>query len=167
MNTDSDIKRLLEILNQASRSLPSTLQRDWFSPELFQCRSERSCDYLQEIRDNLQKLSQLSAQSTSYVWLMEHVDAQLNAFIQAIYRAKRPAKAAFVDRHAEKTSRATQLQLELAKHHEYERRLTDNLRQAQAAVESEGKYEHVIACQQRLLRCQRAIAGIEKRIEHT
>ena len=167
MNTDSDFKRLLEILDQASRSMPETLQRDWFSPEVFQCRSEKSCDYLHEIRDNLQKLSQLSEQSSSYLWLLEHTDAQLNAFIQAIYRAKRPPKKAFVDHHAEKTSHATKLQVELAKHHEYERRLTDNLRQAQAAPESEGKHAQVIACQQRLLRCQRAIAHIERKIERT
>ena len=166
MNTDSDFKRLLEILDQASTSMPTTLQQEWFSPELFQCRSENSCDYLHEIRDNLQKLSQLSEQSSSYPWLLEHTDAQLNAFIQAIYRAKRPPKQAFVDRHAEKASRATKLQLELAKHHEYERRLTDNLRQAQAATESEGRHAHVIACQQRLSRCQRAIANIERKIEH-
>ena len=164
MNTNSDIERLMEILDQASESMPANLRRDWFSPELFQCRSEKSCDYLQEIRDNLQKLSQLSAQSTSYQWLVEHVDAQLNAFIQAIYRAKRPAQAKTVDRHAQKTSRATQLQLELAKHHEYERRLADNLREAQMAADSAGKHERVIACQQRLLRCQRAIAALEKRI---
>ncbi|MCL5255666.1 MAG: primosomal replication protein, partial [Gammaproteobacteria bacterium] len=144
--------------------MPATLRSDWFSAELFQCRSDKSCDYLQEIRDNLQKLSQLSEHSTSYQWFVEHVDAQLNAFIQAVYRAKRPAKASSVDRHAQKTSRATQLQLELAKHHEYERRLTDNLREAQMAADTEGKSERVIACQQRLLRCQRAIAALEKRI---
>lgn len=167
MNTNSDFERLMEILDRESKSLPGTLRRDWFSPELFQCRSEKSCDYLQEIRDNLQKLSLLSEQSTSYSWLVEHVDSQLNAFIQAIYRAKRPAQALTIDRHAQKTSHATQLQLELAKHHEYERRLTDNLRLAQDAPEAPDKRSHILTCQQRLLRCQRAIADIEKRIERT
>lgn len=172
MSTDRELQRAIEILHQESKDLPHNINKTWFSPELFHCRSERVCDYLQEIRDNLQKLSELNPSSESATWLVNHLGEQLNAFTQAIFRAKRPAAASINKQKLsfdEEQSRNQSLYAELAKHHEYERRLSDNLRQAQAEASlthsSENK-QRVILCQQRLMRCQRAIADIETQIEH-
>lgn len=172
MQAKQDFERAIEILHQESKRLPKNISKSWFSPELFRCRSERSCDYLQEIRDNLQKLSELNPSSESATWLANHLSEQLNAFTQAIFRAKRPAPAVASKQKLpfdEQQSRSQSLYAELAKHHEYERRLSDNLRQAQAAADSapssESHQQHVLLCQQRLMRCQKAIANIEAKIE--
>ncbi|MCL4409882.1 MAG: primosomal replication protein [Gammaproteobacteria bacterium] len=172
MHTDDNLRNALHMLEQEAKHLPKNISKTWFSPELFHCRSERSCDYLQEIQANLQKLAELNPSSESASWLGQHVNAQLNAFTQAVFRAKRPAPAVTSKQKLpsdERQSRSQRLYAELAKHHEYERRLSDNLRQAQAAASSasssESHQRQVLLCQQRLMRCQKAIANIEAQIE--
>lgn len=156
------LKRLLEILNQQSEAMPATLQKDWFSAELFQCRSEKTCDYLQEIQDNLQKLYSQDTSSSSHRWLLQHVNDQLNAFTQAVFRSNRPKGDHRVSLKEQKTGTLAYLHQELAKHHDYERRLSDNLRVAQ--TNNPPFQQQIILCQQRLLKCQRAIVAIERRI---
>ncbi|RUO32994.1 primosomal replication protein PriC [Aliidiomarina soli] len=168
------LEQLLTRLRNEGRQLPKTLPRAWFSDELFHCRSEYSADYLREIEENARTLDKLSPQASSYGYLSQRVEAQLLAYTQAILRARKPAanSRSATARSGQSTKQdsarktLSTLHQDLAEHHEYERRLQDNLREAQQkAVTGTGKHDVIIKCQQRLLRCQRAIAAIEKKIE--
>lgn len=169
---DVQLSQLISALERASEQLPTTLPKAWFSESLFHCRSERPVDYLAEIEHNLNKLAQMAAEAPGFSYLSEHTEAQLIAYTQAIYRAKRPRSGyPKSDLHQSRDmpeGRANQrakLEQELARHLEYERRLQDNLRDAQGANNDARNQALVLKCQQRLLRCQRAIADIEKRLE--
>lgn len=164
---DPDIVRLSAELDKISAKIPKKLTSALFDGSLFQCRSEKTCDYLQEIRDNLQKLSQLTPGNERYRWFYQHCEAQIMAFVQVAMRNSHTARQAARPETNNKAfaSSLQQLHQDLARHHEYERRLEDNLRQAQTSADSAAGQQRVIACQQRLLRCQRAITAIEKQID--
>lgn len=159
-----ELTRLLEQLEHYSQQVPEIRTTDWFSNNVFQCRSEKTCDYLQEIRDNLQKLFALPAQSDSRTYLTERIEMQLNAYIQAIMRAQksRPGKQSR-QRQTDPTT-LHQLYQDLARHHGYEQQLSDNLQLALSADENDYDPEKIQRCRQRLQRCQQALAKIEEAI---
>lgn len=170
-NKTNEIEELFSVLEGLSAGLPPTLTRALFDNALFQCRSEKTSDFLQEIRDNLQILSGLTPGNERYLWFYEHCEAQIMAFVQGAMRNPRTAKNAALSRPKVQSNatRHQRLQQELVLHHDYERRLKDNLSQAQTqaaqqqhAAEAQAK---VIVCQQRLLRCQRAIVNLERQLE--
>lgn len=169
MAKDPDITRLFDLLQQYSDQLPAIRSTDWFSDHVFTCRSEKTCDYLHEIRDNLHMLNNLSPDSESYSYLLERVDTQLNAFIQAIIqtpglKSSRQQLSSATTGSGTEISSLQRLYQELAKHHGYEQQLADNLKMAQESEESFDKAERIKHCQQRLYRCRQALEQIEDAI---
>ena len=171
LSYSTEIEALFSALASISSGLPSTLTRALFDDALFQCRSDKTSDFLQEIRGNLQTLAELTPGNERYQWLYEHCEAQIMAFVQVAMRNTRTAKNAStslpkVQSHA---TRHQRLQQDLVQHHDYERRLKDNLIEAQVQAKHQQHdpvaQAKVIACQQRLLRCQKAIAKLEHRLE--
>jgi primosomal protein N'' len=152
-------EEIYQRLESATQGLPSEIQRDWFDATLFQCRSTRPLDYLEEIKRNMDQLQALQMYSESYNWLINRLDEQLNAYTQALFRAqnKFPGGQKKFSVGERKQQDLASLHKELATHHDYERRLQDNLRNASAQ-------EDVLRAQQRLLRCQRAIGVLEEKI---
>ena len=166
----AEIEQLSSALKAISSGLPPLLTRALFDDALFQCRSDKTSDFVQEIRDNLHTLARLTAGHARYQWLYEHCEAQIMAFVQVAMRNTRTAKqaAASLAKVQSHATRHQQLQQQLVVYHDYERRLKDNLVQAQAQAEQHqdaATQARVIACQQRLLRCQKAIATLERQLE--
>lgn len=155
----NQFEQIYQQLQTATQAFPSEISRDWFDSTLFQCRSTRPLDYLDEIKTNMQQLQTLKMYSESYNWLINHLDEQLNAYTQALFRAqnKFPRDQKKISISAQKKQSLAALHQELATHHDYERRLEENLRNVQEQNE-------VLKAQQRLLRCQRAIAALEEKI---
>lgn len=152
-------EELYRQLYVATKGIPSEIKRDWFDVKLFQCRSSRPFDYLDEIKHNVEQLQTLQMYSEPYNWLLNHLDEQLNAYTQALFRAKNkiPAGQKIIKTSQKRRANLASLHQELATHHDYERRLQENLRVAVAQDE-------ILRAQQRLLRCQRAIAALEEKI---
>lgn len=167
----TEIAQLYSALEAISAGLPRTLTRALFDDALFQCRSEKTRDFVQEIRGNLQTLAALTPKNERYQWFYEHCEAQIMAFVQVAMRNSRTAKkaASSIPKIQSHATRHQRLQQELVLHHDYERRLKDNLTQAQAHASQQPHAEEakakVIACQRRLLRCQKAIANLERQLE--
>ena len=163
----AEIEQLFSALKAISSDLPPMLTRALFDDALFQCRSDKTSDFLQEIHDNLHTLARLTAGHERYQWFYEHCEAQIMAFVQVAMRNGRTAKHAAVSlpKVQSHATRYQRLQQELAVHHDYERRLKDNLYKAQAEAQISGEHHQVIACQQRLIRCQQAIEKIERQLE--
>lgn len=162
----TSLHQVIEALKLAFDKLPTELSTEWFSPELFQCRSSRPMDYLEEIERNAQTLTRLNQNSEQASWLSTQLESQLSAITQALLRSKHKFNSyTQPSLHVRTENARLQLEQELAKHHDYERRLTENLRLAQQQPDSAQSKQHIIQCQQRLLRCQRAIAGIERKID--
>lgn len=163
--TIAPYQQLLERLETACQGLPKELKSDWFAAELFSCRSADPADYLAEIRLNIERLQSMPKQNESYNWLFSHLEQQLQALTQALFRARKPGsgKSDSTKPGMLREASLAGLHQELARHHEYERRLQENLRIAQETEHAE-QQQRIMQCQQRLLRCQRAIRGIEERI---
>lgn len=157
--SNNQFDEIYQRLYAATQGLPSEISRDWFDASLFQCRSTRPLDYLEEIKGNMEQLSTVKMYSESYNWLINRLDEQLNAYTQALFRAqnKFPGGQKRNSLREQKQQSLAVLHQELATHHDYERRLQDNLRAA-------SEQEEVLRAQQRLLRCQRAIASLEEKI---
>lgn len=168
-STKSDIEQLTQALNQLSTDFPALISTSVFSTSLFRSRSEYMVDYLQEIRENLGKLDQLVDTNPQYQWLYEHCETQIMAFVQVAMRNQKQVKQAAAPKGSSASStlfsRQQYLQQELVKHHDYERRLKDNLYKAQEAAQASGDHNSVLVCQQRLIRCQHAIENIERQLE--
>ncbi|MGX5913574.1 primosomal replication protein PriC [Aliidiomarina sp. Khilg15.8] len=153
------LEEVYQRLHSATQALPGEISRDWFDATLFQCRSTRPLDYLDEIKRNVDQLQTVKMYSESYNWLINHLDEQLNAYTQALFRAqnKFPNGQKTISISEQKQQSLAVLHKDLATHHDYERRLQDNLRNATEQAD-------VLRAQQRLLRCQRAIGVLEEKI---
>lgn len=163
-----EITSLVQILGRVSAELPATLSKELFDTTLFQSRSEYKREYLAEVRHNLVTLARLQPDGERYQWLSERCQAQVNAIVQLSLRNARKVKRSMQGAEAASLVRVSQrqyLQQELVKHHDYERRLKDNLYRAQEAAQASGDHNSVLVCQQRLIRCQHAIDNIERQLE--
>lgn len=166
-----DIEKLSQALHAISANFPTQISKAVFASSLFHSRSEYMADYQAEIHANLIKLSELVSTGAQYQWLYERCEAQIMAFVQVAMRNQKQVKRATATGSSASLGAQVQLshrqhlQQELVKHHDYERRLKDNLYKAQAEAQISGEHHQVIACQQRLIRCQQAIEKIERQLE--
>lgn len=166
-NLKNDLVQLNTALEKVLASLPTVITKTLFDTTLFLCRSEQTSDYLQEIQTNLHRLSHLDAANANYQWLYARCEEQINAFIQVAMRNRARINQATTGHRLTRSdlSKRQHLQQELSQHHDYERRLKENLFQAQEAAHDSGDHQRVMVCQQRLIRCQQAIAKLERAIE--
>lgn|SRR5690554_5940180 len=168
------------------------LSRPWFDKGLFSCRSTSIADYVKEAESTWQRCQQItevsnSAEATNreqYNWLIERLDKQLSTLVQALYRGKpvKQAPVSSVPTHAQQQKQTQDLiglYQQLKTYKEYEVRLSDNLRVAQLHLtassqnnsstvkninEQKEAQQQLLVAQQRLQRCQKAIAAVERAI---
>lgn len=158
--------------------------RDYFNAGLFACNSVSLFDYVKELEDNFNALLRISEQSELHLNPRgERLTQQLTALIQAV----RANGVAVKEHHFQKASNkqrfakyqkpaahfmanSHQLHQELAKNHEFERRLNEMVFERQARMnQATGEVAHqlqreILALHQRLGKCRRAISAVEERI---
>lgn len=179
---------LFNQLYKKAEEAATELTRPWFDKSLFNCRSTRLRDYVNEAENTWQQCQQLTQTTTTnsaqYNWLMTRLDQQLNTLVQAFYRGKPPKTSSmtYAKKHAQQeklTNDLLGLYQQLKTYKEYEVRLGDNLRVVQhqltvlsqnssttlkKASEQQATQQQVLMAQQRLQRCQKAIAAVERAI---
>lgn len=187
INTKESAVLFNQLYSQAEAAA-TELTRPWFDKRLFSCRSTTIRDYVKEAEDTWQRCQQLTQTTTTnsaqYDWLMVRLDQQLNTLVQALYRGKPPKTMPLSNakKHAQQeklTNDLLGLYQQLKTYKEYEVRLADNLRVVQQhltalsqnnsttikkATEQQATQQQVLVAQQRLQRCQKAIAAVERGI---
>ncbi|EKE82855.1 primosomal replication protein PriC [Idiomarina xiamenensis] len=154
------LKKIVEALKKQAQQIDQQLSErieHWFDVHLFSCDSNKALDYVLEVERNLNRLPQLSGNAQHYL------AQQLSLQIEALVVALRPGvidKKQTDKRLTTAATLASQHQ-RLAQYHEYERRLQQNLLDAQQLPSSP---QQILHCQQRLNRCQQAIMQLEERI---
>ncbi|RUO40605.1 hypothetical protein CWE15_07620 [Aliidiomarina taiwanensis] len=190
MYTPQNASQLFKQLYEKAEEARSELSRPWFDMTLFSCRSTVIRDYVAEAEQTWKRCEQLQASSSQQQWLHERLDRQLTTLVQALYRGKPPkaSSSAQIAQQQEQQQQALRnqqskdlvaLYQQLKQYKEYEVRLTDNLKLLQqevsalALVKSATKQHQekqqetqrlLLVAQQRLQRCQRAIAGVDRAI---
>lgn len=146
-----------ERLDAENRKKKRELSEDWFSPSLFNQRSNLAVDYVTETNGLFAQLQRSENQSAQQ-YLAEKLSAQLEALTTAFRANKLPRQ-----RQDQRITAQNQLQSmhqQLVTYRDYERRLTENLDTAVASNDS----TLIQNAQQRLNRCQMAIDNLEKKI---
>lgn len=78
---------LFTALRERAAQRPAHLKREWFNQSLFKTRSDEVAAYLNEAERNALKLAEIPPSSPVYNYFSEVVEAQLQALVQALYRA--------------------------------------------------------------------------------
>lgn len=192
MFSPTEPEELFKHLYNKAEEAATELSRPWFDKGLFSCRSTMIADYVKEAESTWLRCQQLAttentaptANREQYNWLIERLDKQLSTLVQALYRGK-PAKRAAVSSvptHAQQQKQTQDLlglYQQLKTYKEYEVRLGDNLRVVQLHLtalsqsnsrtnksinEQQNAQQQLLVAQQRLQRCQKAIAAVERAI---
>ncbi|RTE86002.1 MULTISPECIES: primosomal replication protein PriC [Gammaproteobacteria] len=180
MRQDDSFTTLFNTLRGKAHELSGELLRPWLHSSVFHTQSTHISDYIDEAENNLKILSNIQSRSepefeVQAAYLSERVTQQLEALTRALYRTKPPiSESASEIRQAYSAKTQTKvtstnpetlkkLYSTLTQYKGYEQRLEDQLRLAQQSNDK-NQQELVLKAQQRLLRCQRAIVDIEKKI---
>ena len=146
-------------IDEQNRRQSKKVTEQWFSLSLFHTRSSIARDYVEETKRLLAQLL-AAKREESQRFLAEKLSAQIEALATALRSGKLPEQA-----EEQREIRASHYQLlheKLVTYRDYERRLTENLSQAQ----STGSQEAVQIAQKRLNRCQMAIVQLERQIQN-
>jgi len=145
-------------IDEENRRQSKKVTEQWFSPSLFQTRSSIALDYVKETERLLAQLRQTTSEE-SQLYISEKLSAQVEALATALRSGKLPE----VDEEQReiKASHYQKLHKQLVTYRDYERRLTENLENAQ----STGFQDVIQAAQKRLNRCQMAIDQLERQIQ--
>lgn len=191
MAPSDSFTQLFNALKEKALCHKGELLRPWLHSSLFHTQSTRVLDYLEEAESNVSRLQQLESQmrvndapskgmNEQHLWLSERVTKQLEAITRALYKApprvsesleeiREAYKAPSANNPANQKPAGTannikKLYETLTQYKGYEQRLEDQLRLAQAKSHTDDTRAFVITTQQRLMRCQKAIVDIEKKI---
>lgn len=190
MNTPQNASQLFKQLYEKADEARTELSRPWFDMTLFSCRSTLIRDYVAEAEQTWQRCEQQQQPSAQQQWLYERLEQQLATLTQALYRGKPPRgySKLQVSQQQEEQQQALRnkqsqnlvaLYQQLKQYKEYEVRLTDNLKLLQQEVSALAQVTNntkkhqekqletqrlLLVAQQRLQRCQKAIAGVDRAI---
>lgn len=145
-------------IDEENRRHSKKVTEQWFSPSLFQTRSSVAIDYVKETERLLGQLLQTTSKE-SQRYVAEKLCAQVEALATALRSGKLPEMGE--EQREVKASHYQKLHEQLVTYRDYERRLTDNLENAQ----STGFQDVIQAAQKRLNRCQMAIEQLERQIQ--
>ncbi len=181
------LKQQTEQIDQHNATVRSNRfkYRDIFHPQLFRCDSTKLLDYVLEAEKNFKTLLKGPSYAAHLPALGEKLSCQIAAINQAVkanavvlkehnYQSKR-AKQRYQQRYKKVASQmmanSHELYEELARNHEFERRLNEMIYERKAqlggadAPTTERLNREMLALHERLGRCRRAITAVEERIQ--
>ncbi|MCC5855473.1 MAG: primosomal replication protein [Idiomarina sp.] len=162
LQTNDQAEAVFKSLRERAETLPAELPGHWFDEHLFQCRSPLLTDYIDEAFATWQQLNRIASTSDRFQWLSLRLSQQLEALVQALFRDKPPEAVKIPTQDDENPLPGLYQQLRTYK--EYEVRLADRLRIEQDQPDSDEQRQRILAAQQRLIRCQRALTSVERQI---
>lgn len=141
-----------------NRKQQRKLRDQWFSQELFNCRSNLAVDYVQELKQLISKLTDTKRPEVRD-FLAEHISQQLMALTTALNGCSIPTEKK--DQRIMQQSHLAKLHQQLATYRGYEQRLIQNIENCRAQHDSIGAQQQ----ERRLNRCQQALVSLEATIQ--